>query len=168
MILPNATRAAAFGLLLGIASVASAQPSDDCIPNPLQPGACLDLESLIPGLSRADQRPDSRMGKPARARDDTSRSRLRGRQRPSQTGITSNGHATRSRTSPTAPSKQGTVGAAAAGSLGAALGAKVNPTTSTAAQAAPPKPAKVAPPVDQAAQERARARAKARRAPCCN
>ena len=166
------------GLLLGGASVAQAQqPSETCIPNPLQPGACLGIGDLIPGMSRRPDRstprgegPRVRTRSPGydnpapeassspNLRNQLTRARTRGAPQPSQSGAAPTAVG-RSSAPPAAPSTGRSVGAAA----GAILKPGSGPSTSPKASAAPApstRSTSTAPP-SAAAQQRANARKKA-------
>lgn len=160
MYFPIATRVVATCVGLFLGSSASAQMPDDCIPNPISPGSCLNVKSMIPALSDPSDRLDPRADRPTGIREDTSRARLRERQ-PLAPAIPSSGNVKRPRTSPADSAARGKAGAVASGVAGTP-GAGIKSRSSSTAPAATSRRAISAPPINQAAQERRKERAKAR------
>src|SRR3546814_1446388 len=80
MYFPIASRVVATCVGLFLGSSAFAQTPDDCIPNPISPGSCLNVKSMITGISDPSDRLDPRADRPTAIREDTSRARLRERQ----------------------------------------------------------------------------------------
>src|SRR3546814_2951368 len=107
MYFPIASRVVATCVGLFLGSSAFAQTPDDCIPNPISPGSCLNVKSMIPGLSDPSDRLDPRADRPTAIREDTSRARLRERQ-PLAPVIPNPGNVKRPRTSPADRSEEHT------------------------------------------------------------
>src|SRR3546814_18448693 len=79
MYFPIASRVVATCVGLFLGSSAFAQTPDDCIPNPISPGSCPNVQSMIPGFSDPSDRLDPSADRPTALRDDTSSARLRDR-----------------------------------------------------------------------------------------
>src|SRR3546814_7757792 len=160
MYFPIASRvvAACVGLFLG--SSAFAETPEYCTPTPISPVSCLNVKSMIPGLSAPSDRLDPRADRPTAIREDTSRARLRERQ-PLAPVIPNPGNVKRPRTSPAASAARGKDGAAASAVAGTPA-AGIKSRSSSTAPAATSLPHPSAPPINQAAQERRKERAKAR------
>lgn len=158
MFFPISARAAAvcaIGLLMGNASAASGQLSGDCIPNPIEPGSCLGIESLMSGVAGRNERSDAR-SYPARTREDTPRARVRDGQRPTSLNPPSSIVSRSNASSRPSATQKGS--AAVAGAVAGAPAGRISSKPSTAAPTAVSKPTRSAP-MNASAQERARARA---------
>src|SRR3546814_16952711 len=111
MYFPIASRVVATCVGLFLGSSAFAQTPDDCIPNPISPGSCLNVQSMITGFSDPSDRLDPRADRPTAMSEDTSSARLRERQ-PLAPVIPNPGNVKRPRTSPADQAARGTDGAA--------------------------------------------------------
>src|SRR3546814_15950091 len=117
MYFPIASRVVATCVGLFLGSSAFAQTPDDCSPNPISPGSCLNVKSMIPGLSDPSDRLDPRAARPTAIREDTSRARLRERQ-PLAPVIPNPGNVDRPTTSPADSAAPGQPGPPATASPG--------------------------------------------------
>src|SRR3546814_8926769 len=79
MYFPIASRVVATCVGLFLGSSAFAQTTANCIPNPISPGSCLNVKSMIQRLSAPSDRLAPRADRPTAIREATSRSRLRER-----------------------------------------------------------------------------------------
>lgn len=181
MIVPQIYRAAAaclVAVLFGTSAVVWARPPN-CIPDPLNPATCLDPGSLSSILEadgdryapRADGIPPD-VGRRQRAREDTALARNRARARltspqpadrvsgrPIDVKARSASEATVSSQSGAAASRTG----AAATSIEGAMAGKLRPSANSAPRATNSAPAPISLPVDQAAHDRVKQRAEARK-----
>src|SRR3546814_10925307 len=92
MYFPIASRVVATCLGLFLGSSAFAQTPDDCIPNSISLGSCLNVKSMIPGLSDPSARLDPRADRTIDNSEEDYRERLRHRQPRDQVNTT-NGNA---------------------------------------------------------------------------